>query len=82
MGFNRTGIRTRHERESNATVAIFVLSYFRALVIDLISSQHNGDGRLDDPCGKRLEVMAHGSSSSALSQLNCRVAHLRSQGIY
>ena len=59
-------------------MAIFVFSYFRAFVIDLMSSHHNsfhdkrrgvevqeqadaevnGDGRLDDPRGKRLEVIA------------------------
>src|ERR1017187_9848443 len=28
----------------------------------------NGDGRLDDPRGKRLEVMAHGSSSRQITK--------------
>ena len=34
-------IRTRHERESGAAVAIFVLLYFRAYVIDSISPHHS-----------------------------------------
>jgi hypothetical protein len=75
-------VRTRHERQSDTIVAIFVFSYFRAFVIDSISSHHNsfhiqkarpeslvnGDGRLDDPRGKRLEVMAHGSSSRQITK--------------
>ena len=39
--FQWNWIRSRHERERNATVAIFVFSYFRAFVIDSISSHHN-----------------------------------------
>jgi len=39
--FRLNWIRTRHERQSDTIVVIFVLSYFRGFVIDWISSRHN-----------------------------------------
>ena len=39
--FQLNWVRIRHERESDTIVAIFVFSYFRAFVIDSISSHHN-----------------------------------------
>ena len=39
--FRLSWVRTRHERQSDTIVAIFVFSYFRAFVIDSISSHHN-----------------------------------------
>jgi hypothetical protein len=67
---------------SDATVAIFVFSYFRAFVIDSISSHHNAlhdkrrgvedeeqaDAEAHDPRGKPLEVTAHGSSSRQITK--------------